>query len=480
MARIDGGKVTGTLKYGGIKYKIRNTEDFENESFGFPKNQDLPTDHFEFKMVQIVGAIASGKTTLADRYYAYRIWQQWQDAVDYFKIEDFYASIDAIKKSKKPVHYVIMDDTVSKLDSRQPMKNIDVTELYFEIRHELRKHAQKSGGLLGGLVILAMITQDYMAIDKRLRNSVMFTAFKTYDPICKELIPDQQINDLLLFFKDESVRKCNYKYRKFAVGIDAMGKYTLFYADRESLPTFEFKMVKGESIFKQQMEYLTHYLIDTFTLLEMPKDDLKAELGFELDRMEKSGERTRITKSAFNDIIIRAKRLQNIALESKRLESLKKLQKLNYEQQKLKRVKYLQQQNHLINHLIDNFILSNLTRDDIKAELFFEIDRMKKTKEGCLIEASSFPELIIKAKRLQKLAIEKIELKKQKGKYNSTNERKIMSELILHDTFKLSFREIADFKRISISTAHDHYTAQKKIQKNAFFAIKNKELEIET
>ena len=383
MARIDSGTIYKTFKHNGIEYDIRNTEEFENESFGFPKNQKLPVDHYEVKHFNIIGAIASGKSTLADRYYAHRIRQQWGDAVDFFKVYDLYATIEAIKNSEKHVHFVILDDFVSKLDSRRSMSsgNVDMTEFYYEIRHELARHAKISGGNAGGLVIMAILTQDHRAIDKRLRESAMFNVFKTYDPACDELIPDPEIISLLKQLKDKSVRICDYNFRKLAVAIDTMEKYTLFYADRDKLPKIPFDTVSGDSIYKQHRDYLITYLIDNFDLFEMSKDSIKAELFFEIDKMEESGMRSRITKSDFTELITRAKRLQEIQLE---------------------------------------------------------------------------PEI-----------------------KNQENERTNVSVLILHDTFKKSFRIIAKMKRKSVSTIHDRYTREKEMHENVLKAIENNELEIE-
>ena len=322
MARIDSGPVYNTFKHDGIEYEIRNTEEFENESFGFPKNQKLPTDRYEVKHFNIIGAIASGKSTLADRYYAYRIWQQWGDAVDFFKVDDLYATIEAIKKSEKHVHFIILDDFISKLDSRRSMssENVDMTEFYYEIRHELARHAKISGGNAGGLVIMAILTQDHKAIDKRLRESAMFNVFKTYDHACDDLIPDPEIISLLKQLKDKSVRICDYNFRKLAVAIDTMEKYTLFYVDRDGLPKIPFETVSGDSIYKQHRDYLISYLMTNFDLSKMSKDAIKAELFFKIDKIEESGVRCRINKSDFTELITRTTRLQEIDYNKYQLE----------------------------------------------------------------------------------------------------------------------------------------------------------------
>ena len=317
------------ISHKGIKFVIRNTEKFELETFSLPSNQKFPEDHYEVKTFAIAGPIGCGKSTLAREYYGNRIKEIWGNDVDCYLAHDLWATIDAVKNSKKLVHYLIIDDSVPMFDSRRSMSSdsVDMTQMFYEIRHELKKHAKQHDGNAGGLVIIALITQEFMAIDKRLRQALAFSVFKAYDKICEKMIPDKEIIKLLKKIKDKSVRVCDYFYRQLAVGVDCLENYTLFYVDRKKLPNIKFQYVTGIDIFERQRNLLIDYLIDNFILQEHSKDALKAELHFEVDRI-KSDEHCRITKADFTEIIIRAKRLQEIRLEpelkKKQEEQLKK------------------------------------------------------------------------------------------------------------------------------------------------------------
>ena len=461
------------ISHKGIKFVIRNTEKFELETFSLPSNQKFPEDHYEVKTFAIAGPIGCGKSTLAREYYGNRIKQIWGNDVDCYLARDLWATIDAVKNSKKLVHYLIIDDSVPMFDSRRSMTSdsVDMTQMFYEIRHELKKHATQQGGNAGGLVIIALITQDFMAIDKRLRQALAFSVFKAYDKICDKMIPDREIIKILKKIKDKSVRVCDYFYRQLAVGVDCLENYTLFYVDRKKLPNIKFQYVTGEDIFERQRNLLIDYLIDNFTLQEHSKDALKAELHFEVDRMRKLGGHCRITKTDFSEIIIRAKRLQEISLEpmikKQKEEQLKHREELENQRITIKK----KQENKLMNYLVNQLDLNSLTTNDIKAEILFYIDRVKKSETVCYINNYSFPEIIMRALRIKKI---KSTYKKR------ANERTNVSVLILHDTFKKSFREIAELKRKSVSTIHDRYVKEKELQEKALMALISEVVEIST
>ena len=299
------------INHNDLEFLITDTEEFETESFSFPLNQPFPTKHYEVLLFMIIGAIATGKSTMAKLYYGNRISQIWGDSVDFFNASDLWATIEAIKNSKKLVHYLIIDDSIPLFDSRMSMRseNIGVTQFYFEIRHALKKHAEKTGNA-GGFVIICLISQYYKAIDIRLRKSVAFTVFKSYDDSCDEMKFDEKIIKALKKMKDKSVRVKDYFYRQLAVGIDNRGFYTLFLADKKSLPFLNFKDISGEDYHELQRDYLVDYLVENIDL-SIRKGIIRGELYFELDRMRKSGTETRITKSDFVEVIHRAEKIQN-------------------------------------------------------------------------------------------------------------------------------------------------------------------------
>jgi len=305
----------------GIECRLYDTEEFEIESFGWLPNQPFPYDHFEVRPAQGCGSIASGKTTLVKRYYAHRIKQIWGDNVDFFEVESIQACVEFIINSDKDVHVGLIDDAVGVVDSRQSIANAGMTSWFYEIRHKLKEAAERKRQELremgkdeseikvGGLVILFLLTQDFMAIDKRLRNSLMFTYFKTYDEMCdkringNKLIDDPEIIDLLKVMKNESVRKSNYEYRKLAVGVDILGDYALFYADRDAFPETHFVKVRSVNELEIQKNELIDFLVGVKDLQELSKTRLKGKLGWKLKEWQENDINVLINRSHYTEII---------------------------------------------------------------------------------------------------------------------------------------------------------------------------------
>lgn len=222
-----------------------------------------------------------------------------------------WGTLEAIKISDKKVHFVLIDDSGPLFDCRDPMGNITVTQLYWKIRHELKRYAKQSGRCVGGLVILAIVIQDYMGLDKRIRDALGFTVFKTYDKaiVREKLISDEHIIKLLKKLKYKSAVACDWKYRKFAVGVDAEEKYTLFYCDPDQYPYIPFTNIVGEDIFEKQRDLLVRYLVDNVNL-KSTRDYIEGKLYFKIDKMKESDERCRISKEHLSEIIKRAKTIK--------------------------------------------------------------------------------------------------------------------------------------------------------------------------
>lgn len=467
-----------------LKFKVRDTEKFEIETFSLPSHQPLPTKHYEVKTFAVVGPIGSGKTTLTKEYYGNRVKQLWRDDVDMFLARDLWATIEAVKNSDKFCHFLIIDDSVPMFDSRRSMsnQNVDVTQMFFEIRHELQKYAKKDNK--AGLVIISILTQDHKAIDKRIRKGLAFTVFKAYDEVCDDLIDDPTVIQVLKKIKDKTVRVGDYFYRQLAVAVDWEGRYTLFYADRSVLPKLEFEYVTGDDIFIKQRDYLVQFLIDNFNLQEASKDDLKAELHYETDRMKRKSNHCRIYKSDFSEIIIRAKRKQKLQMEQERRESLELIHKMQEKQRKLEEKMHYNQYHHLINILVRDYDLDDLNRDYLRAVLLYETEKIDKASR-CLIGKKEFREIIIKAKFIRKNILKR--LKKSKKK-QQTSDDKMKNKVVggwdkykivfLHDTLGLSFDDIEVQHGIPHSTAHRQYKKAKKMIKNCFTAERSGELQM--
>ena len=336
---------------------IRDLNEYLAESFSIYNIEKfgLPAKHYEYKGFFVVGDKRSGKTVLTVYDLAKKAWDLWGNDIDFFKAEDIYALIDAVAASDRPVHFILLDDQVSYLDSRNPMGNKTVTELYFEIAHELERRSKLMGGNRGGLVICALLTQSFQAIDLRLRGDEMFTIFKTYDKKGFEEyeIYDPEIEQLLLEYKVRSNRLTDYEVRKWAFVIDRLKEGCLIYFDAtdhldDDSPTyktlpFEFKTKRGIDRYREQRNKLVDDLVEHYNLFKLSDKDLRSELYEKVDALEDSLERCRITPAHFMEIIYRAR---------------KKYRKLNSEEfKKLQN----EQKKQLIEYLYTGFNMNDYT-----------------------------------------------------------------------------------------------------------------------
>lgn len=222
--------------------------------------------------------------------------------------KDLYATVNTVINDRRLVKYVILDDSSYLFDSRRSgsNNNVDVTQFYWEIRHELEEHAIKSNGNAGGLIIICLIIQDFRTLDLRIRNALAFRVYKTWDRSIKKLKLDAKIDKLLLKMYDKCVRVCDYFFRSLGVAVDIMKKYTLFMANIHDLPTVKFETITGTGLFEKQRDILIDSLVNKISL-EMKNDQIKAILYNLRDDLKKTQKKIRINTSDFQEIIIRAK-----------------------------------------------------------------------------------------------------------------------------------------------------------------------------
>lgn len=367
---------------------IKNIDEYLFESFNVPKKQDIPAGHFEFKGFLCVGDKRCGKTWLSEMYLAYKAWTIWGDDIDFFKAEDIYALIDAISTSTCPVHFVILDDQVSKLDSRNPMGNRTITELYFEIAHELHRRSKLMKGNLGGLVLVAILTQSYGAIDLRLRIDSMFIILKTWDEqACKYYNLDEEVVEVLIDWKIRSNRLTDYEARKWAFVVDIDNEGCIIYFDPylpkyKNLP-FKFTLFRGIDRYREQRNQLVKFLVQNFNIIKLSDKELKEELYEKLDELENSPEKCRITSGHFTEIIYRTRK------------KFKKLHKTEMEGQKKA------QKQELIEFLYTTFNMDDYQDSELKGELFYKLDELTKElgEDELYVSKKDFLEIIWRAKK---------------------------------------------------------------------------------
>ncbi|MBS3742404.1 MAG: hypothetical protein KGY74_09815, partial [Candidatus Cloacimonetes bacterium] len=287
---------------------IRDTQQFEAETFGIPDDQSFPHDHFEFIPFTVNGTVGIGKTTFLKKYIANvfdRIWGK--ENVNYCEIVDPYAGIEQVSKSSKWIHLLVLDDAVDILDSRQSMKNAKMSQIIYTIRHDIQERAMRGegSGHRGGLVFFAVLTQDHKAIDKRLREMTAFDIFKGYSKAAEEIIWDENLIELLKHMHDQAVRVKSYEWRKTALCIDKNDMFTFFYADTRGLDYIEFAYAKAENMAAKQKDWLIERICNIDNFLDWDRARQKGRLFKLLDQLKQEARKMYISDSCFTEVIYR-------------------------------------------------------------------------------------------------------------------------------------------------------------------------------
>ncbi|MFO8020662.1 MAG: hypothetical protein R6U96_18710 [Promethearchaeia archaeon] len=287
---------------------IRNTEQFEAETFGWPDNQEFPKDHYEFVPFTANGTVGIGKSTLVKRYFANVMDTIWGEGnVNFCEVYDVWAAIEQVSRSNKWIHFLVLDDAVDVLDSRQSMANAKMSQVIYKIRHELQDRATEEGsGHAGGLVFFAVLAQDQKAVDKRLREMCAFHIFKGYSKAAEEMIWDDNLVDLLKHMDDEAVRKHNYEWRKTAIAVDKDEMFTFFYADTRGLKNIQFVYAKADNMAAKQKQKLIDKILKIDNFVEWSRARQKGRLHKLLDDLKQLERKMYITDGCFTEVIYRA------------------------------------------------------------------------------------------------------------------------------------------------------------------------------
>ncbi|MFX0188735.1 MAG: hypothetical protein ACFE8A_13475 [Candidatus Hodarchaeota archaeon] len=301
-------------KYGNTEIEIRDIDKYlKEESFCIPEDQELPSGHFEFKLFIVDGIIRIGKTSLTTKYLANKAYEVWLDDIDFFIADDLYGLVYAIAHSETPVHFVVLDDQINYLDARDPFGNKKLTQIFYKIAHELQDECIRRKGNLGGIVICALLVQSLRAVDLRIRKDFsMFTILKSHDELaCKMYEINEEIQDELKDWQVRSKRLTDYEARKHAFIVDEQKKGCFIEFDStdpkwKDLP-FKFKIIEGIDRYRDQRNLLVDYL-SSFQLDDYTINELKGEILYKLDELEKKGEIIYVTRNDLSEIIWRAKR----------------------------------------------------------------------------------------------------------------------------------------------------------------------------
>ena len=134
--------------------------------FKLPEGQSFPHERYVVKSHIVVGTC---KSKLKKNYLVNKFDAEWgKDNVMHIVAKDLLVTIQAItleshRLQRKQVFHII-------IDARENRYNLN--QLYYGIRHELKKHAEMVGGNAGGLVFISIIVQDFSALDIRLRRAI--------------------------------------------------------------------------------------------------------------------------------------------------------------------------------------------------------------------------------------------------------------------------------------------------------------------
>jgi len=185
----------------------------------FPLESDIK-DHFELKTIALVGGMGSGKSSQF-RFLVEFIRNYWnQENVSAVLTDNVQLAMENI--SERPYQVFIVDDAISKQDSRRSMsdENVTATQQFMIIRHI----AKEIG--FGGVIYVIWAFQDPSAIDKRFRNTCDVTIFKQYyieyAGTIRKLIKDQESIDFLKHITEMQAFN-DFSYRSYGVGYTKWG-----------------------------------------------------------------------------------------------------------------------------------------------------------------------------------------------------------------------------------------------------------------
>lgn len=110
---------------------------------------DIPKGtQIEWKHGVIVGKPGCGKTELFRFRAKYAYDKYGPDALNIIYTDDLRVAIEEMKKSGKPVQYIIIDDATKHMASRRAFDQTEVLGIFNRLRHELRKYLQTPSGLI--------------------------------------------------------------------------------------------------------------------------------------------------------------------------------------------------------------------------------------------------------------------------------------------------------------------------------------------
>nr|BDI55116.1 MAG: DnaA-like replication initiator protein [uncultured archaeon] len=264
------------------------------------------TPEWELKRLIVVGSQNSGKSCFIRSLVSYIQKLYDSNDINAFLTNDIRVlELDKYKHLwRRPIQICIIDDAVGKIDSRRSMSssNIAFTQRYFQIRHILEEKGCKNG-----LIIVILATQMWYAIDRRIRDNVQVTIFKTY---YREKIFQEMMNydeDLLKFIKDatyESLIKSNMVARSAGIGVIQTGDIFQFRNRKVNANEVNLPLLLYESGKQEFIQLLIAKIMNQFgCIFKVPDKLIKGYLQFETDNLKHLFPGVKITSTDYGYII---------------------------------------------------------------------------------------------------------------------------------------------------------------------------------
>jgi len=192
-------------------HEVDDAGQFFLDYFNYTR-EDYPKDEWILHQIYLVSAPGYGKSKVID-YFCHLKANLVGDNFEVFTTDDMLYAFWNIPITKQNI-FLIVDDALSKLDSRQSMSQIEDTQELNEIRHILRKRHLKGGVVPeNGVIWIIYASQIYTGIDLRARENVDLLIFKTiYKGVMRKHFDEEYIDWLSeANFKARYQHKARYK-----------------------------------------------------------------------------------------------------------------------------------------------------------------------------------------------------------------------------------------------------------------------------
>lgn len=205
--------------------KISNPANFEfvkqNELITDLTNRKyLPKKHWDIISFGVVGTMGIGKSTLLNAF-ASLFSEIFENEFDVFATNNPAYIIKHKLFSPKFYQMIVVDDSITAgFDSRRSnsKENVEMSEAFFLIRHELEKLAEINPEAGKGVCFLFFVFQDPSAMDKRMRNNIHIWLLKGYFEEYDSIFPKEVCNWLQKQEYD-SIVKGDYEQKGYGLAL---------------------------------------------------------------------------------------------------------------------------------------------------------------------------------------------------------------------------------------------------------------------